>query len=180
LTLSSTCQCLLKVISTGWDFLNRMGVWLLWWGSIWRKPKMYITLMLPHFDHIFNPAILNQKTWIEYKDLRQYGRITKVLLLKFLFLLTLRIKTDILSIVSMRMKISGWFRRINLIKTVSKSTLFAVIPDSSLISNAVRDHVMHETLTEAKQQINFSSKFSLSDKSTVFNSETEKTILKAI
>jgi hypothetical protein len=63
-------------------------------------------------------------------------------------------------------------------KTVSKSTLFAVIPDSSLISNAVRDHVMHETLTEAKQQINFSSKFSLSDKSTVFNSETEKLFLK--
>ena len=63
-------------------------------------------------------------------------------------------------------------------QTISKSTLFAVIPDSSLISNAVRDHVMHETLTEAKQQINFSSKFSLSDKSTVFNSETEKLFLK--
>jgi hypothetical protein len=63
-------------------------------------------------------------------------------------------------------------------QTVSKSTLFVVIPDSSLISNAVRDHVMHETLTEAKQQINFSSKFSLSDKSTVFNSETEKLFLK--
>jgi hypothetical protein len=63
-------------------------------------------------------------------------------------------------------------------QTISKSTLFAVIPDSSLISNAVRDHVMHETLTEAKQQINFSSKFSLSGKSTVFNSETEKLFLK--
>jgi hypothetical protein len=59
-------------------------------------------------------------------------------------------------------------------QVISKSTLFAVIPDSSLISNAVRDHVMHEKLTEAKQQINFSSKFSLSGKSTVFNSETEK------
>jgi len=62
-------------------------------------------------------------------------------------------------------------------KTVSKSTLFAVIPDSSLISNAVRDHVMHETLTEAKQQINFSSKFSLSDNQR-FYSETEKLFLK--
>ena len=59
-------------------------------------------------------------------------------------------------------------------QVISKSTLFAVIPDSSFISNAVRDHVMHETLTEAKQQINFNAKFSLSGKSTAFNSEIEK------
>jgi hypothetical protein len=59
-------------------------------------------------------------------------------------------------------------------QVISKSTLFAIIPDSSFISNAVRDHVMHETLTEAKQQINFNVKFSLSGKSTAFNSETEK------
>jgi hypothetical protein len=59
-------------------------------------------------------------------------------------------------------------------QVISKSTLFAVIPDSSFISNAVRDHVTHETLTEAKQQINFNAKFSLSGKSTAFNSETEK------
>ncbi|MGD0756289.1 MAG: hypothetical protein ABR927_14650 [Bacteroidales bacterium] len=68
------------------------------------------------------------------------------------------------------------FRLIQKNKTdqvISKSTLFAVIPDSSLISNAVRDHVMHETLKESRQQINFNAKFSLSRKSTAFNSETE-------
>ena len=59
-------------------------------------------------------------------------------------------------------------------QTISKSTLFAIVPDSSRIHNAVRDHVSHETLTEANQQINFNAKFSLSGKSTVFNSETEK------
>jgi hypothetical protein len=63
-------------------------------------------------------------------------------------------------------------------QTISKSTLFAVVHDSSLIYNAVRDHVLHETLTEAKQQINFSEKYSITGKSTVFNSETEKLFLK--
>ncbi|MGD0755142.1 MAG: hypothetical protein ABR927_08795 [Bacteroidales bacterium] len=63
-------------------------------------------------------------------------------------------------------------------QVISKSTLFCVIPDSSLIINAVKEHVMHETLTEAKQQINFNAKVSLSGKSTVFNSEIEKLLLK--
>jgi hypothetical protein len=63
-------------------------------------------------------------------------------------------------------------------QAISKSTLFAVVPDSSLIYNAVRDHVLHETLTEAKQQINFNEKYSLTGESTVFNSETEKLFLK--
>lgn len=63
-------------------------------------------------------------------------------------------------------------------QNISKNTLFAIAPDSSLINNAVRDHVLHETLTESKQQINFTEKFSLSSKSTVFNSEIEKLFLK--
>src|ERR1035437_2964394 len=61
---------------------------------------------------------------------------------------------------------------------ISKNTLFATVPDSSLILNAVRDHVSHETLTESKQQMNFSEKYSLSSKTTVFNSEIEKLFLK--
>jgi hypothetical protein len=63
-------------------------------------------------------------------------------------------------------------------QNISKSTLFAIVPDSSLIHNAVRDRVLHETLTESKEQINFNEKYSLSGKSTVFNSETEKLFLK--
>jgi hypothetical protein len=63
-------------------------------------------------------------------------------------------------------------------QNISKHTLFAIVPDSSLINNAVRDHVLHETLTEPKQQINFNEKYSLSSKSTVFNAETEKLFLK--
>jgi hypothetical protein len=63
-------------------------------------------------------------------------------------------------------------------QNISKSTLFAVVPDSSLLHNAVRDHALHEILTESKQQINFSEKYSLSSKSTAFNSEIEKLFLK--
>ena len=37
---------------------------------------------------------------------------------------------------------------------------------------------MHETLTESKQQINFNEKYSLSGKSTIFNSEIERLFLK--
>src|ERR1035437_6205308 len=63
-------------------------------------------------------------------------------------------------------------------QNISKHTLFAIVPDSSLTQNAVRDLILHETLTEPKQQINFNEKYSLSSKSTVFNSETEKLFLK--
>jgi hypothetical protein len=63
-------------------------------------------------------------------------------------------------------------------QNISKHTLFAIVPDSSLTQNAVRDLILHETLTEPKQQINFNEKYSLSSKSTVFNSETEKLLLK--
>ena len=63
-------------------------------------------------------------------------------------------------------------------QNISKSTLFAVVPDSSLIHDSVRDHVLHETLTGSEEQINFNEKYSLSGKSTVFNSETEKLFLK--
>jgi hypothetical protein len=64
-------------------------------------------------------------------------------------------------------------------KHISKNTLFAIVPDSSQIHNAVKDHALHEILTESKQQINFSEKYSLSSKSTIFNSEIEKLFLKA-
>jgi hypothetical protein len=63
-------------------------------------------------------------------------------------------------------------------QTISKSTFFAIVPDSSQIYDAVRDHVSHETLTESKQQINFNAKFLLSGKSTEFNSEKENLLLK--
>ena len=63
-------------------------------------------------------------------------------------------------------------------QNISKHTLFAIVPDSSLTQNAVRDLVLHETLAEPKQQINFNEKYSLSSKSTVFNSETDKLFLK--
>jgi len=61
---------------------------------------------------------------------------------------------------------------------ISKSTLFAVIPESSLINSAVKDLVNQETLTPVKQQINFNAKVSLSAKSTIFNSETNELLLK--
>ena len=61
---------------------------------------------------------------------------------------------------------------------ISKSTLFAVIPDSSLINSAVKNHIFQEALNPVKQQINFNAKVSLSSKLTAFNSETEKLFLK--
>lgn len=63
-------------------------------------------------------------------------------------------------------------------QVISKSTLFTVIPDSSLINKAVKDYVLNETLTEAKHQINFYSKFSLSGKTSFFDSEKHKLLLK--
>ncbi len=63
-------------------------------------------------------------------------------------------------------------------QTISKSTLFAIVPDSSTTCSAVKDQVSLEALTEMKQQINFSGKYFLSGKSSVFNSETEKLLLK--
>lgn len=63
-------------------------------------------------------------------------------------------------------------------QTISKSTLFVIVPDSSMICNAVRDQVSQEALTEIRQQINFRGKYFLSGISSVFNSETEKLLLK--
>ncbi|MGC1392138.1 MAG: hypothetical protein WA816_13970 [Bacteroidales bacterium] len=62
---------------------------------------------------------------------------------------------------------------------ISKSTLFAVIPDSSLINNSVKEYISHETLKESRQQINFNANFSLSGKLTAFKSETEKLFQKS-
>ena len=61
---------------------------------------------------------------------------------------------------------------------VSRRTLFAVVPDSSLICNAVKDQVLQETLTGVKQQINFNANFLISGKSSAFKSETEKLLQK--
>ena len=63
-------------------------------------------------------------------------------------------------------------------QSVSKNTLFAMVPDSSLIQSAVRDHLLEESLEGSKQQINFNEKYSISGKTTAFNSETEKLFLK--
>ena len=63
-------------------------------------------------------------------------------------------------------------------QNISKHTLFAIVPDSSLTQNTVKDLVLHETLTEPIQQINFNEKYSLSSKSTVFNSEIERLFMK--
>ena len=63
-------------------------------------------------------------------------------------------------------------------QTISKITIFTVIPDSSKIYNAVEDQVVQEALTEMKQQINFKAKYFLSGKSSVFDSETEKLLMK--
>lgn len=62
---------------------------------------------------------------------------------------------------------------------ISKSVFFALIPDSSLIHNEVKKYVLKEASIEAKRQINFNSKFSLSAKTSLFNSETQKLFLKA-
>jgi len=61
---------------------------------------------------------------------------------------------------------------------ISRSNLFAVVPDSSLLCNAVRDQVSQEALTEMTQQINFRGKYLLSDKYSAFDSETEKLLSK--
>jgi hypothetical protein len=63
-------------------------------------------------------------------------------------------------------------------QNISRSAIFAVVPDSSRICNAVRDQVSHESLTEMRQQINFRAKYLLSGNSSVFDSETEKLLLK--
>lgn len=61
---------------------------------------------------------------------------------------------------------------------INKNTLFAIVPDSSIIGDAVRNQVSSETLTGMNRQINFKSKYLLSGKSTAFNSEVEKLLLK--
>ncbi len=63
-------------------------------------------------------------------------------------------------------------------QNISRSIIFVVVPDSSMICNAVRDQVSHEALTELRQQINFKANYLLSGKSSVFNSETEKLLSK--
>jgi hypothetical protein len=63
-------------------------------------------------------------------------------------------------------------------QTISKSTLFAVVPDSSIICNAVRDQVANEALTELRQQINFRAKYLTSGNSSTFDLATEKLLLK--
>jgi CarboxypepD_reg-like domain len=63
-------------------------------------------------------------------------------------------------------------------QNVSKSQLFAVVPDSSMICNSIRDEVAHEALTEMKRQINFRAKYIISGNSTAFDSETDKLLLK--
>jgi hypothetical protein len=61
---------------------------------------------------------------------------------------------------------------------ISRSAIFVVMPDSSMICNAVRDQVAHEALTEMRRQINFRAKYLLSGNSSAFDSETEKLLLK--
>jgi hypothetical protein len=63
-------------------------------------------------------------------------------------------------------------------QNILKKTLFAVVPDSSLIYSAVKDHLLQESLTEANKQINFNAKFSLSDNSSAFKTETNKLFMK--
>jgi hypothetical protein len=64
------------------------------------------------------------------------------------------------------------------LQTISKSALFIIVPDSSIIYNAVRDQASHEVLSELRQQINFKANYLISGKSSVFNSEAEKLLLK--
>ena len=64
------------------------------------------------------------------------------------------------------------------LQTINKSTLFVVVPDSSMICNAVRDQVSNEALTEMRRQINFRAKHLLSVNSSSFDSETENLLMK--
>jgi hypothetical protein len=61
---------------------------------------------------------------------------------------------------------------------LSGSAVFVVMPDSSMIGNAVRDQVSHEALTEMRRQINFRARYLLSGNSSAFNSEKEKLLSK--
>jgi len=63
-------------------------------------------------------------------------------------------------------------------QNVSRSAIFVVVPDSSMICNAVRDQVSFESLTEMRRQINFRAKHLLSGNSLAFDSETEKLLSK--
>jgi hypothetical protein len=63
-------------------------------------------------------------------------------------------------------------------QNISGRTIFVVVPDSSMICNAVRDQVSHEALTEMRRQFNFRAKYLLSGNSSTFDSETEKLLLK--
>ena len=61
---------------------------------------------------------------------------------------------------------------------ISEGSFFAVVPDSSIIRNAVRDEVSHNEITELRRQINFRGKLSLSRNSLDFESETGKLLMK--
>ena len=45
------------------------------------------------------------------------------------------------------------------VQNISGSTIYVVVPDSSMICNSVRDQVSHETLTEMRRQINYRAKY---------------------
>lgn len=61
---------------------------------------------------------------------------------------------------------------------ISKTTLFTVIPDSSLITDKINEYLFSEALVEPVHQINYNAKFSLSGKISFFDSETQKLLLK--
>lgn len=63
-------------------------------------------------------------------------------------------------------------------KIISRNNLFAVIPDSFLINNAVKEFVLKESLAEPKQQINFKSKYSTTDKNNFLENEIQKLLKK--
>ena len=63
-------------------------------------------------------------------------------------------------------------------QNVSRSTLFAIVPDSSSISSAVRDQVLFGKLTEKKQQISLNSRFLISGRSSPLKSEKEELLQK--
>jgi hypothetical protein len=78
-------------------------------------------------------------------------------------------------------RISEEFRLISKNKTwqkISRSAIFVVVPDSSVICNSVRDQISHEELTELRRQVNFRASYLLSGNSSAFDSETEKLLMK--
>lgn len=64
-------------------------------------------------------------------------------------------------------------------QTVSTSTLFAFIPDSSMIPGAVKDYVFNESLEGPKQQISYGTTYAMSKRLSLFESETQKLLSKS-